>query len=179
MTPETWDDFEALFGERGACGGCWCMLWRLRAKEFEAEKGQGTRARMKALVKASAIPGIIIYQGKHPVGWCSVGPRADFIRLETSRVLAPVDERPVWSLTCLVVDKEHRRQGLSSYLVQSALEFAKAQGATCLEAYPIIPKGGKVPDVFAWNGFYSTFAALGFQVAAKRSDSHPVVRLDL
>lgn len=155
------------------------MLWRMRAKEFEAEKGQGTKAGMKALVEAGSIPGIIIYQGKQPAGWCSVGPRVDFIRLETSRVLAPVDERPVWSLTCLVVDKKHRRQGLSSYLVQSALEFAKAHGATCLEAYPIIPKGDKVPDVFAWNGFYSTFAALGFKVAAKRSDSHPVVRFEL
>lgn len=155
------------------------MLWRMRAKEFETEKGPETKARMKALVEVGTTPGIIIYKGKQPAGWCSVGPRAGFIRLETSRVLAPVDGRPVWSLTCLVVDKEHRRRGLSAYLVQSALEFAKAHGATCLEAYPIIPKKNKVPDVFAWNGFYSTFAALGFQVAARRSDSHPVVRRDL
>ncbi|HEB84575.1 MAG TPA: N-acetyltransferase, partial [Bacteroidetes bacterium] len=28
LSPERWGDFEALFGERGACGGCWCMYWR-------------------------------------------------------------------------------------------------------------------------------------------------------
>jgi hypothetical protein len=35
-----WADFETLFGERGACGGCWCMLWRLARKEFEQQKGR-------------------------------------------------------------------------------------------------------------------------------------------
>jgi hypothetical protein len=25
LTSERWGDLEALFGERGACGGCWCV----------------------------------------------------------------------------------------------------------------------------------------------------------
>ena len=83
------------------------------------------------------------------------------------------------SITCLVVDKKFRRQGASTFLIQSAMEFAKSRGATILEAYPIIPKKDRVPDVFAWNGFYSTFERLGFRVAASRSDSHPVVRIEL
>ena len=179
LTPATWGDFEILFGERGACGGCWCMLWRMKNKEYEAEKGQGTRARMKALVDGGVSPGIIAYAGDVPVGWASVAPRLEFVRLETSRVLAPVDAAPVWSLSCLVVEKGHRRQGISTFLVRSAIEFAKGRGAECLEAYPIIPKGDQVPDVFAWNGFYSTFERLGFSIAARRSETHPVVRLAL
>ena len=35
LTIDSWNDFERLFGERGACGGCWCMYWRLRNKDFE------------------------------------------------------------------------------------------------------------------------------------------------
>ena len=31
LTPDRWDDFETLFGERGACGGCWCMLRPIQA----------------------------------------------------------------------------------------------------------------------------------------------------
>lgn len=81
LTPETWPDFENLFGPRGACGGCWCMLWRLKNKEYEAAKGEGNRSAMKALVEAGTSPGIIAYQSGEPVGWASVGPRADFIRL--------------------------------------------------------------------------------------------------
>ena len=155
------------------------MLWRMKNKQYEAAKGEGTKAKMKALVDSGATPGIIAFKGDNPVGWCSTGPRADFVRLETSRVLAPVDDQPVWSITCLVVDKKFRRQGASTFLIQSAMEFARDRGATILEAYPIIPKKDKVPDVFAWNGFYSTFEHLGFKVAASRSDSHPVVRIEL
>ena len=179
LTPGTWDDFEKLFGPRGACGGCWYMLWRMKNRDFEATKGEGTKRKIRALVTGGKSPGIIAYEGGVPVGWCSLGPRADFIRLETSRILAPVDDLPVWSITCLVVEKKHRRQGISTYLVQSALAFAKGQGAEILEAYPIIPKKDKVPDVFAWNGIYSTFKELGFKVAAKRSNNHPVVRIVL
>ena len=41
LTKETWKDFENLFGERGACGGCWCMSWRIKKAEFEKCKGDG------------------------------------------------------------------------------------------------------------------------------------------
>ena len=179
LTPATWPDFEALFGPRGACGGCWCMCWRMKAKDYEASHGQGTKAKMKALVDGGTEPGILAYESGAPIGWCSVGPRTDFIRLENSRILAPVDNKPVWSITCLVVEKAHRRQGVSRFLVAAAAEFAKSKGAAILEAYPVIPKKDPMPDVFAWNGIYSTFKKLGFEIAAQRSDTHPVVRINL
>ena len=155
------------------------MCWRMKARDYEAAHGEGTKRKMKALVKAGREPGILAYQGGAPVGWVSVGPRADFIRLENSRILAPVDDKPVWSITCLVVEKKHRRQGLSKYLIESAIKFARSKDATIVEAYPVIPKKDPMPDVFAWNGIYSTFRRLGFKIAAKRSDTHPVVRIDL
>jgi len=43
LTSSHWDDFETLFGDRGACGGCWCMVWRLSRKDFERGKGAGNR----------------------------------------------------------------------------------------------------------------------------------------
>ncbi len=155
------------------------MLWRLKNKEYEAGKGEGNRSAMKALVDGGTPPGIIAYRGGEPVGWASVGPRADFIRLENSRVLAPVDDAPVWSLSCLVIDKKFRRQGLSAGVIRAAVEFARERGARILEAYPIIPKKDKVPDVFAWNGFFSTFKAAGFSEVARRSETRPIVRIDL
>ena len=47
-----WKDFELLFGERGACGGCWCMWWRLGKSEFESGKGDLNKLSMKAIVDA-------------------------------------------------------------------------------------------------------------------------------
>ena len=70
-----WKDFEELFGDRGACGGCWCMAWRLRAKEFEKQKGSANKRAMKKIVDNNELPGILGYINNKPVGWCSVAPR--------------------------------------------------------------------------------------------------------
>ena len=37
--PDDWDDLARLFGARGACGGCWCMWWRLARADFVRGKG--------------------------------------------------------------------------------------------------------------------------------------------
>ena len=84
LTLERWADFEELFGEHGAAGGCWCMWWRLTGKEFDAQKGEGNRTAMKAIVDSGRVPGILAYHEGHPVGWCSVAPREEFPRLERS-----------------------------------------------------------------------------------------------
>ncbi len=57
LTPERWNDAEALFGPRGACGGCWCMFWRLSRGEFTKGKGEGNRRAFRALVRGGAEPG--------------------------------------------------------------------------------------------------------------------------
>ena len=61
VTKDRWTDFETLFGERGACGGCWCMFWRLTRKEFDSQKGEGNRKAMKAIVESGKIPGILAF----------------------------------------------------------------------------------------------------------------------
>ena len=71
VTKELWTDLQALFGERGACGGCWCMLWRLTRKEFEARKGEGNRLALKAIVDSGEVPVLLTletpecYEGLH------------------------------------------------------------------------------------------------------------------
>ncbi|HUP01152.1 MAG TPA: hypothetical protein VM737_06485, partial [Gemmatimonadota bacterium] len=47
-----------------------------------------------------------------PIGWCAVAPREDYPRLERSRILKPVDEASVWSITCFFIARTHRGQGL-------------------------------------------------------------------
>lgn len=179
LTPDTWPDFETLFGAKGACGGCWCMLWRLKRATYDAQKGEGNRQAMQDLVDHGMIPGIIGYLDGQPAAWCSVGPRADFPTLDNSRILKAVDEQPVWSITCLFIQKQFRRQGLSKKMIAAAADFARAQGATLLEAYPVEPKQGNMPDVFAWTGIAAPFLQCGFVEVARRSEGRPVLRLEL
>lgn len=176
LTPARWRDFEALFGERGACGGCWCMLWRLPRKQFDTQKGDGNRAAMQALVDAGLVPGLLAYRGREPVGWVSLGPRPDFPALARSRLLRPLDDQPVWSVTCLFVHKDHRRTGVSVALLRAAIAFVKKQGGAVVEGYPQEPAHDTMPDVFAWTGLAAAFRAAGYTEAARPSPTRPIVR---
>ncbi len=176
LTPERWGDFVALFGPRGACGGCWCMAWRLGSREFEAAKGDGNRRSMQQRVKRGPPPGLLAYHGGVPVGWVSVAPRSEFRRLEGSRVLKPLDAVPVWSVSCLYLATVARRQGLSSRLLRAAAEFAFAHGAPAVEGYPVVPKHAAMPDVFAWTGIEASFRSAGWTRAGAWSKSRPIWR---
>ncbi|MFH1312299.1 MAG: GNAT family N-acetyltransferase [Candidatus Eisenbacteria bacterium] len=176
LTPKEWADFEDLFGKRGACGGCWCMWFRLTHKEFEARKGDANRKAMQALVRSGIVPGILAYYEGHAVGWCSVAPREEYTRLKTSRILRPVDDRAVWSIVCLFVAKRYRRTGVSTQLLRAAIEHVRKQGGKIVEGYPVEPKKGKTPDAFAFHGLASAYLDAGFKEVARRSEHRPIMR---
>ncbi|MGD8455436.1 MAG: GNAT family N-acetyltransferase [Anaerolineales bacterium] len=176
LTSERWDDFETVFGPRGATGGCWCMWNRLTNKEFEAQKGEGNRRSMKGIVESGHVPGILAYDGDEPVGWCSIAPRDDFPRLDRSRILKRIDDQPVWSITCFFIPRQHRRKGVMTLLLKGAVDYAVSQGATIIEGYPVEPKKDTYPDTFAWHGLAESFRAVGFKEVARRSETRPFMR---
>jgi GNAT superfamily N-acetyltransferase len=175
-TPARWPDLEALFGARGACGGCWCMVWRLPRREFEQGKGDENRAALARLVASGAQPGLLAYLGGQPIGWCAVGPRAWYPALERSRLLKPVDDTPVWSVSCLFVARPYRRRGVTTQLLRAAVAHAAQHGARMVEGYPVEPRSAEMPPVFAWTGVASAFAAAGFVEVARRSETRPIMR---
>lgn len=176
LTTKNWRDFELLFGPKGACGGCWCMTWRLKAGEYEKMKGEGNKKAMKELVRRSS-PGILAYVDNKPAGWCAIAPRNEYVRLENSRVLKPVDDKPVWSVSCFFIAKEFRHKGLSAKMLKVAVDFAFSKGAAIIEGYPIEPTHDNMPGVFAWTGFSSVFKKAGFKEVARRSETRPIMRV--
>jgi len=175
-TSARWSDLERLFGERGACGGCWCMFWRLPRKEFDAGKGTGNKRALKKIVTANREPGLIAYTGDEPIAWCAVAPRHEYVALERSRILKPIDDEEVWSISCLFIKKAFRRSGVSAQLLRAAVEFAAQRGARIVEGYPVEPSMENMPDPFLWNGTASAFRAAGFAEALRRSKSRPIMR---
>jgi GNAT superfamily N-acetyltransferase len=178
LTPNRWGDLELLFGERGACGGCWCMYWRLTRAQYNLDKGERNKRAMKAIVESGETPGILAYDKGEPVAWCSVAPRRSFPVLDRSRILKPVDDRPVWSVACLFVDKKHRRQGLSVKLLKAAIDFVGKRGGRIIEGYPVEPKKDQ-PDAFVWTGLASAFIKAGFKEVERRSESRPIMRYEI
>ena len=133
---------------------------------------------MQRLAKAGAKPGLLAYADGQPVGWCAVAPREEYERFATSRVLKPVDDQLVWSVTCFFIARTYRRWGLTRQLLDAAAEFAMRQGAKILEGYPVEPRRDQ-PDAFVYTGLASAFRKTGFKEVARRSPSRPIFRRQL
>lgn len=176
LSPDRWPDLVQLFGPRGACGGCWCMWWRLSRSEYDEMKGDVNRQAFEEIVRSGEAPGLLLYAEGQPAGWCSIGPREDFPALERSRILKRVDEEPVWSVVCFFIEKSHRCQGLTVRLLQAALDYAARNGAKIIEGYPHDEAGEKAPEAFVFTGLVGAFREAGFQEVARRSPKRPVMR---
>lgn len=155
-------------------------MWpRVSAAESRALGPEGRKKRFRGLIARDAVPGLIAYAGETPAAWIAIAPRAQYRRLEGSRVLAPVDEQAVWSVPCFFVGREHRGKGVTVALLKAACRWAASQGARIVEGYPNDPQASKsprMPAAFAWMGIVSSYAAAGFTEVARRSPLRPIMR---
>lgn len=176
LTPGRWLDLEKLFGQRGACGGCWCMWWRLAHSDFRRQRGEMNRKAFRSFVDSGKVPGILAYTEGRPIGWCAVAPRETFPRLERSRILRRVDDKPVWSVVCFFVAKAFRGKGMSLRLLDAAVDYVREQGGKIVEGYPVEPKKDWTPDPFVYTGLASAFRKVGFVEVVRRSETRPIMR---
>jgi GNAT superfamily N-acetyltransferase len=178
LTSSRFADFERLFGPRGACGGCWCTFWKLRGKAYEENTGEPAHQMQKSIVDSGIVPGLLAYRGAEPVGWIAVEPRSVYTRLAHSRILKPVDDEEVWSVTCFFVAKQARRQGLTVELLKAAVDYVKEQGGKIVEGYPVDAKKD-MPPAFIYHGIAAAFEKAGFVEVARRSENRPIMRFSI
>jgi len=177
LTRKNWGQFVELFGNKGACGNCWCMYYRLPKSVFnEGKMEEGNKQAMKDIVWEDKPAGILGFYDGLPIAWCAFAPREDFIKLEKSRVHKPIDDKKVWSIPCFFIDKKFRRLGVSVALLKGVIRYARESGIKIIEAYPTIPTQEKLPDSFAWIGLYKSFERAGFEIVDRTSVNRPMVR---
>lgn len=182
LTPDLWPAIERLFGPRGACGGCWCMYWRVEKGERWADlKGATNRARFRALVESGGAHGLIASAGGEPVGWCSFERRLELPRLGRARTLACDDADRVWSLPCFFIASGWRRRGVAAALLDAAVAALRRRRAEVIEGYPVRrrPGGEPVPAAFAWTGTEAMFARAGFEPVGGTGAGKQRMRLHL
>jgi len=174
LTPELWPAFEELFGPSGACNGCWCMYWRI-GSAYTTRPREQNRREFRALVKRGPPPGLLAFDGALAVGWCQLTPRAALPRLEHARLLKPVDDLPVWSLSCFYVRKGYRKRGVTGALIAEAVRRARRAKAAALEAYPVDTSETKSGSTL-YTGKASTFRRACFRTVARRVPHRPMMR---
>jgi GNAT superfamily N-acetyltransferase len=151
------------------------MWFRLPRAEWSKGKGGKNRRAFRRVVTRGPAPGMLAYEGRRAVGWCAFAPREEYGALARARSLKPVDDRPVWSVTCFFVAPDWRRRGLNAALLEAACGYAKRRGATLMEGYPITSRRN-YPAAWAYVGLESAFAAAGFKVVARPSRSRAIMR---
>ncbi len=180
LRPELWPSLESLFGANGACGGCWCMWWRVERGGKLWRQMQGARAKraFKRLVARGAARGILAFSGDRPVGWCAFGPRTDFPRLQRKKAFRRSDIDGVWSINCFFIARDFRGHGVARMLLDAAIRGCARHGARIVEAYPITNTvdGRKVASSSAYTGPLCIFEEQGFKVVQRDSPTRPLVR---
>ena len=173
-----WKTLERLFGENGACGGCWCMTWRVErlGKTWEAAKGAVNRERLRALVRRDAVHAMIAYLADEAIGWCSFGPRASFPRIESSRALRCDSAPGTWSIVCFFIPARWRGQRVATRLLAAATQNAFELGARAIEGYPAVPYGEdeRIPAAFAWTGVPALFEKNGYRRVKREDGARPI-----
>jgi GNAT superfamily N-acetyltransferase len=177
VTADRWTDLVDLFERRGPRGSwprtsaCYCMFWRLQPSDYEAafrqrsleKRSEGpNKETMKRLVARGGVPGLLAYRDRRPVGWASLSPRSDLVRLEHSPQLRDADANDdggTWSIACLYVERAGWRTGVGTALLAAAVERAIAHGARTVEGYPV-----KAPSVDPYTGYDTMFACAGFRL---------------
>lgn len=171
----------ALFGKRGACGGCWCMHWRIEkgGKTWDAVKGEPNRRAFKKLVISGEARGILAFHNDEPAGWCSFGRREDFPRLDRTRAYHVNDAQDVWSINCFFLAPGYRGMGLAERMAEAAVKAICKAGGRIIEAYPttLTKDGNKLPAAFSYTGPEVIFQRLGFKEYQRLAATRPVYRL--
>jgi hypothetical protein len=170
LTQDLWPALEDLFGKKGACGGCWCMYFRI-GNAYRHRPAAQNKAAFHKIVARGPAPGLLAFDGELAVGWCQLTPRAALPQLERIWRLKRVDDVPVWSLSCLYVRIGYRRRGITAALIA-----ARRAKAPALEAYPFDAR--ESPSA-SGTGYSSTFARAGFKTVARRTPARPIMRCQL
>jgi len=183
-TPDRFDDAQHALSGGGDGHGCQCQWWTITNSEFNNTTLDERRELLRDEVTAGPPPALIAYVDGEAAGWVRVGPRTRQVRLARTRNFAASeedwDDGDVWAVTCFVVRKEHRKQGLNAQLLDAALDYARAGGARVVEAYPMDPHAGKkIPVNDLYHGVLSTFEAAGFREVARPRPDLAIVSLDL
>jgi len=86
--------------------------------------------------------------------------------------LAPPD----WRITCLFVDRDHRKEGVAKAALEGALRFIAAKGGGTVDGYPIDTRGKPYSSSFLWGGTESMFAEFGFHLLGNLGSTKRVMR---
>lgn len=178
---ERFTDVEHALTGGGDGGSCWCQWWMRSNKDFDARTSAERRELLRSDLDAPVASALVAYIDDVPAGWVKVSARPDQPRLARTRAFQqspePFEDRSVWAITCFVVRREFRGEGVSTALLAAAVDHARRHGARVIEAYPVDTSVKKTSSNGLFHGSLSSFVAAGFAEVARPAPARPIVSL--
>ncbi|MGJ6979152.1 GNAT family N-acetyltransferase [Aestuariimicrobium soli] len=177
LTPDTWPAFEAMVERHnGIFGGCWCTYFHPSCED-RAPGYEGSRAYKKSLVEAGRAHAALVMIADEAVAWAEFGPPAELPNLHHSKqYLAEADLLPDYRVTCIFVDKAHRRQGFARIALDGALDLIAQQGGGIVEGYPHEVGEKRMNNSFVYNGTRAMYEQAGFEFIRAKGLKNTVMR---
>ena len=175
LMPEHWGALEDLFGEKGACNGCWCMYWRIGGI-YTRRSRELNRKDFQKIIRTGPPPGLLAFDGDLAVGWCQITPRTGLPYLEKLVKERSSAQRSVWSISCFYIRNHYRRMGITGLLIEEALKYSERNGADLVEAYPVDPLTSRS---MSFTGYKTTFERAGFRLTSEKIFTRSVMRSEL
>lgn len=183
-TADRFNDAQHVLSGGGDGASCQCQWWMMRNRDWQQTTRDERTALLRAEFDGSPAPGLIAVVDGGAGGWVRVGPRTVQVRLAHTRAFAqnsaqPWDDPSVWAVSCFVVRREFRGQGLTTQLLDAAVAAARDGGARVIEAYPIDTTATTKRTNDLYVGVLSTFLEAGFREVARIRPDRAIVELEL
>ena len=165
LTTETWPAFDDLVvRHNGIFGGCWCIWFHPDGPE----RGQGAeanRALKRSYVEQGRAHAALVFDGDEAIAWAEYGTPAELPTIHHRKQYdAESSREPDWRITCVFVDRRHRRHGVTEVAIRGALDLIAAAGGGVVESYPhdLTDQTKKMSSSFLYNGTRRLYERLGF-----------------
>jgi GNAT superfamily N-acetyltransferase len=176
---ETWDAYARLLDKHNGAGfGCWCTWFHERRKDLgiEAEVEAG-RPYKEWLVQRGQAHAAVVFSDDVAVGWAQFGPPAELPNIHHQKdYQAGLVSRPDYRVTCIFVDRNHRREGVAAVALGGALDLIAQAGGGVVEGYPQDTAGKKISSSFLYNGTRGMYEKAGFAYERSKGKNHCVMR---
>lgn len=164
LTPETWPAFAALIERgNGLFDRCWCTNFHCYPDPPERRE-IGNKAFKQRLVDEGKAHAALVFDGDDAVAWAQYGTVEELPNIHHRKEWEQTTEKvPDYRITCVFVDRRHRRTGLAEIAVRGALELIAAEGGGRIESYPHdLPPDKKMSSSFIYNATRSMYERIGF-----------------
>ena len=144
-----------------------------------------SRAFKEQMVNDGVAHAALVMRDGRAVAWAEYGTPDELPAIHHRKEYDATQVRPAdWRVTCIQVEKTHRRQGLAEAALRGALDLIAAAGGGVVEGYPhdlTIKKaqGTKVSSSFLYNGTRSMYERVGFLYDRPKGLGNCVMRLEV